>query len=151
GYESQTKRFAPAINMPGQENFGWPPAPVPNRWFSLVMALFPHIEQDGLKRNVVDTVANPHYTNCLGPNSFGAQVVPILICLSDSAMPNPAVGTYTSGGNTYYFGLASYGGCSGTSPTTTNGKQSLQNGIYYTNSSVRITAITDGTSNTIAF
>jgi prepilin-type processing-associated H-X9-DG protein len=78
----------------------------------------------------------------------GAQVVKILICPSDSAMPNPPVGQYSG---TYYFGLTSYGGCSGTSATTTNGLQSLQNGIFYMNSSVKILDVTDGTSNTLMF
>ncbi len=74
-------------------------------------------------------------------------MVKILICPSDGAMPNPAVGQY----GVYYFGLTSYGGCSGTSQTTTTGSQSLKNGMFYMNSSVRITDVTDGTSSTLMF
>src|SRR5262249_50650964 len=88
------------------------------------------------------------YTNCLGPNSVGAQVIKILVCPSDSAMPRPPVGVYSG---QYYFGLTSYGGCSGTSATTTNGDQSLQNGLFYMNSTVPVADITDGTSNPLMF
>jgi prepilin-type N-terminal cleavage/methylation domain-containing protein/prepilin-type processing-associated H-X9-DG protein len=146
-FEGNYKRFPAAVNIPGEQNFGWPVAPDPNRWYGLHMALFPYYEQDNLRRTLVDNVPNPQYQNCNGPNSVGAQVVQILICPSDPAMPRPPVGTYGA----YYFGLSSYGGCSGTSATTTNGNQSLKNGIFYMNSSVTIAQITDGTSNTLFF
>ncbi|HSQ55278.1 MAG TPA: DUF1559 domain-containing protein [Gemmata sp.] len=140
-------RFPPAVNIPGEEGFGWPKAPDPGRWYGLFMALFPYFEQDNLRKNVVDNIPNPHYTNCIGPNSTGAQVVKILVCPTESAWPNGPVGVY----KTYYFGLSSYGGCSGTSPTTTNGGFSLQNGMFYMNSSVKMVGISDGTSNTLMF
>jgi prepilin-type N-terminal cleavage/methylation domain-containing protein/prepilin-type processing-associated H-X9-DG protein len=147
-YHGSYSRFPPAVNIPGEENFGWPMAPDPNKWYGLHMALFPYYEQDNLRKNMIDNVVNPQYQNCIGPNSVGAQIVKILLCPSDGAMPTPPVGVYVG---TYYFGLTSYGGCSGTSATTTNGKQSLQNGIFYMNSSVRFSEITDGTSNTLFF
>jgi prepilin-type N-terminal cleavage/methylation domain-containing protein/prepilin-type processing-associated H-X9-DG protein len=140
-------RFPPAVNLPGEENFGWPIAPDPGRWYGLHMALFPFYEQDNLRKNMVDNVPNPQNVNCQGPNSVGAQIVKILICPSDGGMIYPPVGQF---GN-LYFGLTSYGGCSGTSATTTNGNQSLKNGIFYMNSSTRFTDITDGTSNTLFF
>jgi Protein of unknown function (DUF1559) len=74
-------------------------------------------------------------------------VVKILVCPSDAAMPTPAIGQY----GVYYFGLSSYGGCSGTSATTTNGSQSLKDGAFFMNSSVRLTDVTDGTSGTLMF
>jgi prepilin-type N-terminal cleavage/methylation domain-containing protein/prepilin-type processing-associated H-X9-DG protein len=147
-FHDTNDRFPPAINIPGEEAFGWPAAPDANHWYGLFMALFPYFEQDNLRRNLIDNVPNPHYQNCNGPNSVGAQVVKILVCPSDAAMPNPPVGTYLG---QYYFGLSSYGGCSGTSATTTNGNASLKNGIFYMNSSVKIASITDGTSNTFMF
>src|SRR5262249_39781337 len=137
----------PAVNIPGEEAFGWPVAPDPSRWYGLHMALFPYYEQDNLRKNLIDSVANPHYINCNGRTSVGAQVVKILICPSDGAMPNPPVGQYL----THSFGLPSYGGCSGTSPTTTSGTASRQNGLFYMNSSVRLAEITDGTTNTLMF
>src|SRR5262245_61937775 len=68
-YHDTYRRFPAAVNIPGQEAFGWPIAPVPGRWFGLHMALFPYYEQDNLRKNLTDTVANPHYVNCNGPNS----------------------------------------------------------------------------------
>src|ERR1700730_4263808 len=106
-FESAYGRFPPAINIPGEEKFGWPIAPDPAKWYGLHMALFPYYEQDNLRRNLVDNVVNPQYINCNGPASVGAQIVKILICPSDGAMPAPPVGVYV---NKYYFGLTSYGG-----------------------------------------
>jgi prepilin-type N-terminal cleavage/methylation domain-containing protein/prepilin-type processing-associated H-X9-DG protein len=146
-YHDTYNVFPPAVNMPGQQNFGWAPAPAPNKWFGLHVALFPYYEQDNLRRGLVDNVPNPHNVNCNGPNSIGAQVIKILICPADGGMPPTGVGQF----NNLYFGLTSYGGCSGTSATTTNGLQSLKNGIFYMNSSIAFKNITDGTSNTLLF
>jgi prepilin-type N-terminal cleavage/methylation domain-containing protein/prepilin-type processing-associated H-X9-DG protein len=148
-YHDTHKKFPAAVNLPGEDKFGWPVAPDPNRWYGLHMALFPYYEQDNLRRNLVDNVANPQYVNCKGPDSVGAQVVQILICPSDSAMRDPPVGTY----GIYYFGLSSYGGCSGSFATSTSppAPNILPNGIFFMNSSVRILDITDGTSQTMMF
>ena len=54
------------------------------------MALFPFYEQDNLRHNLIDNVPDPHYRNCNGVNSLGDQVVKILVCPSDAAMPTPA-------------------------------------------------------------
>jgi prepilin-type N-terminal cleavage/methylation domain-containing protein/prepilin-type processing-associated H-X9-DG protein len=149
-YHDANHRFPPAINLPGASP-GWPAAPDPALYYSMHIALFPYYEQDNLQRNVVLNVANPHYTNCKGPDSFGAQIVEILVCPSDAGMPIPPVGTYTTGGTTYYFGLTSYGGCSGSSPTSTNGTLIAKDGMFFINSTTRMEAIKDGTSNTIMF
>jgi prepilin-type N-terminal cleavage/methylation domain-containing protein/prepilin-type processing-associated H-X9-DG protein len=148
-YESSYGRFPAGLNIPGQEAFGWPKAPEPGRWYGLFMALFPYFEQDNLRKGLVDNIANPHYTNCNGPTSVGSQVVKILICPTESSWPNGnPVGIYQS---KYYFGLSSYGGCSGTTPTTTVAAASLQDGLFFMNSSVRIAEIADGTSSTLMF
>jgi prepilin-type N-terminal cleavage/methylation domain-containing protein len=146
-YHDTYKRFPPAVNLPGEQSAGWPLAPDPNQWYGLFMALMPFVEQTNLQKNVVDTVPNPHYVNCVGPTSVGAQIVVIYQCPGETAFPQGGVGTY---GN-LYFGLGSYGGCSGTSPTTTIGTQSLKNGMFYMNSTVRMSSVTDGTSNTLFF
>lgn len=146
-YHDSYLQFPPAVNLPGEQNYGWPSAPYPGLYFGLEVALFPFYEQDNLQRSLVENVPNPHYINCNGPNSVGAQVVKLLICPADGAMPYPAVGKY--GG--LYFGLSSYGGCSGTSATTTDGTASLKNGIFFMNSSILISEITDGTSQTLMF
>jgi prepilin-type N-terminal cleavage/methylation domain-containing protein/prepilin-type processing-associated H-X9-DG protein len=136
------KRFPPGLNYP---NPGFPPWLEPNKYYGLPIALFPFFEQENIQRNL--NLTSTYAANTNGPNSVGAQVVSILICPSDGATPSPAVGQY----NNFYFGLSSYPGCSGTSITETNGLLMLQNGIFYTNSSIRIADITDGTSNTFMF
>src|SRR5207253_1408600 len=75
--------------------------PVPGQFIGLFEALLPYIEQDNLQKNL-NLNAN-QYANCLGPTSIGAQVIKILICPTDNIL-NP-VTTFTTGGNTYYFGM----------------------------------------------
>lgn len=141
------KRFPAGVNMPGQQAYGWPQAPDPTHYMGLFVQLFPYIEQGNISNNIVTNIPSPQNVNCAGTNPIGATIVPILQCPAESAFPNGGVGTY---GN-LTFGLMSYGGCAGTSATTTTGSQSLQNGIFYMNSSVTIAGITDGTSNTLFF
>src|SRR4051794_11308810 len=45
-YHDGHQHFPPAVNIPGQENSGWPVAPDPARWYGLHMASFPFYEQD---------------------------------------------------------------------------------------------------------
>jgi prepilin-type N-terminal cleavage/methylation domain-containing protein len=146
-YHDANKHFPPAVNMPGEEAFGWPEAPYKNKWFSLHMALLPYVEQSNLRTATVDNVPNPHNINCNGPGSVGAQEVYIYVCPGDGEMASPPVGQY----GLLYFGLTSYGGCSGTSATDTNGNAMLKNGIFYMNSRTRMTDIRDGTSVTLFF
>jgi len=138
-YYGVNKRFPPGLNYP---NPGFPPWLEPGKYYGLPIALMPYIEQDNLRRTL--DLTSTYAANTLGPTSVGAQVMAILICPSDAAMPDPAVGEYGA----YYFGLTSYPGCSGTSFTSTNGATMAQNGIFFTNSSITIQQITDGTSNT---
>jgi prepilin-type N-terminal cleavage/methylation domain-containing protein/prepilin-type processing-associated H-X9-DG protein len=135
----------------------------PGQSFSFFEALLPYLEQQGLynELNFVGPTSIPHYycisnkatpgnnsqyINCLGPNSPGATIVPTFLCPSDWT---PQQTTYTSGPNTYYFGAQTYGGNAGTFAFYNNAM--TQDGIFYMNSAVRITDITDGTSNTILF
>jgi prepilin-type processing-associated H-X9-DG protein len=73
-------------------------------------------------------------------------VIPILICPSDTA-PNQI--TYTGGSVVYYFGANTYGGNAGTSAFYYNAMS--EDGIFYHNSRVRLTDISDGSSNTFLF
>jgi prepilin-type N-terminal cleavage/methylation domain-containing protein/prepilin-type processing-associated H-X9-DG protein len=141
-YHDAYKRFPPGLNYP---NPGFPPWVEPGKYYGLNLALFPFFEQDNLRRDM--DLTSQYQANTLGPNSVGAQVVAILVCPADTAMPNPAVGQFGA----YYFGLSSYGGCSGSSVTSTNGNLMLKNGIFYTNSTTTIEDISDGTSNTLFF
>jgi prepilin-type N-terminal cleavage/methylation domain-containing protein/prepilin-type processing-associated H-X9-DG protein len=158
-FHSNYNRFPGAQNNPDQAvlDAGWPGPPVPGRWSSLHIDMFPYYEQDNLQRNVVTNVTNPQYRNCIGRNSFGAQLVKILTCPADSALPNPPVVLYQSQGTDYYFALTSYGGCSGTMRSSTDYRsmcppgQGVPDGMVWTNSQVRILEVTDGTSNTLFF
>jgi prepilin-type N-terminal cleavage/methylation domain-containing protein/prepilin-type processing-associated H-X9-DG protein len=146
-YHDNFKRFPPGLNLPGEESQGWDTAPDPSNYFGLNVALFPYYEQENLFNSLVLNVANPQSHNCSGSNSLGATVIPILICPSDAFFPSNYVGSY---GN-LSFGLTSYGGCSGTSQTSSTANQMLKNGIFFMNSRISIPAILDGTSNTIMF
>jgi hypothetical protein len=86
-YHDNFQRFPHPVNLPGKDSFRWPAAPDPNKWYSLTMALFPYIEQDHLRRNLVDNVWLPQIVNCNGPNSVGAQAVKILVSPSDTRWP----------------------------------------------------------------
>jgi prepilin-type N-terminal cleavage/methylation domain-containing protein/prepilin-type processing-associated H-X9-DG protein len=146
-FHDNYKRFPPAVNLPNQQAFGWDTEPDTGKYYGLFVALFPYFEQDNLQKNLNISVANPQNVNCAGAGSVGAQVVKIMICPSDAAMPIPPQGMYT----TLTFGLNSYGGCSGTSATSTSGTSMSKNGIFFMNSKVRIEMIKDGTSNTLMF
>jgi prepilin-type N-terminal cleavage/methylation domain-containing protein/prepilin-type processing-associated H-X9-DG protein len=157
-YHDANKRFPPGINLPISKQSGavFPTnslvtsgkigqPPVPDQFFSWIEALFPYFEQDNLQRNLNFT--QREFINCNGPNSFGAQIVQILLCPSDP-LPDP-VSTFVSGGTTFYFGMNSYGANGGTrswfvSSMTTDG-------MFYINSRVKIQGILDGTSNTFLF
>jgi prepilin-type N-terminal cleavage/methylation domain-containing protein/prepilin-type processing-associated H-X9-DG protein len=146
-YHDTFRRFPPAVNLPGEEANGWDPAPDPVNYFGLHVAMFSFYEQDNLYKQLVLDVANPQNQNCKGPDSPGAQVIPILICPSDAYFPPNNIGMYGA----LSFGLTSYGGCSGTSATTDDPRQSSQNGIFYMNSRISIAAIVDGLGNTLMF
>jgi prepilin-type N-terminal cleavage/methylation domain-containing protein/prepilin-type processing-associated H-X9-DG protein len=121
--------------------------PLPGQFASVFEQLLPYIEQDNLQKNLILT--QREYANCKGPNSVGAQIVKILICPSDPLPSN--VSTYTTGGNTYYFGMNSYAGNNGTRSFYPQYGTYSNDGVFYINSKVRLTDITDGTSNTLMF
>jgi prepilin-type N-terminal cleavage/methylation domain-containing protein/prepilin-type processing-associated H-X9-DG protein len=149
-YHDNYKRFPSAVNMPNVNQVvttcgKWPNAPMTTKWFSMHMAILPYIEQQNLRTEAYDSGPNPQNTNCNGTGSVGAQIVNSYICPADSVLASNYVGQYGA----LYFGLTSYGGCSGTSATSTCANQMLQNGLFYMNSSVRLSDITDGTSATL--
>jgi len=146
-YHGANKHFPSAINIPGQEAFGWAPEPDTGKSYGLHVALFPYYDQVPLSQQVVTNILNPQNVNCASPTTIGATVLSLLKCPADGAFPPGDVGQY--GG--LYFGLVSYGGCSGTSMTSTTASQMLLNGVFWMNSAVTINQITDGTSNTLFF
>ncbi len=116
------------------------------RFTNVMVELLPYIEQDNLQRawNFQNIVANR------GPDgSVSSQVVKIFLCPSSLVAQNPK-GTVS--GNVY--GLNSYGGIAGrySFRAFTGSAFTISNdGMFYINSRVRMSGITDGTSNTAMF
>src|SRR5262249_17816886 len=100
--------------------------------------------QDPLYRQFNFTLTQ--YGNANGPNSPGATVVQTLLCPSDNSASQI---TYVRGGTTYSFGANSYGGNPAADGVYTGDMD--ETGIFYINSSVRLSDIADGTSNTFMF
>jgi prepilin-type N-terminal cleavage/methylation domain-containing protein/prepilin-type processing-associated H-X9-DG protein len=176
-YHSANNKFPPGVNVPavitglsgGQSS---PPPLVAGQSFSIFEALLPYIEQNNIysQLNLVGPATvngNPgndsEYINCAvatNPTPVGSTVIKTLLCPSDTA---PTQTTYvgTSGvskGLSYLFGANTYGGCAGIrsfytfdSSSNPTGTGMTQDGLFYINSSVTITSITDGSSNTLAF
>jgi prepilin-type processing-associated H-X9-DG protein len=76
--------------------------------------------------------------------------VKVLLCPMDSALGKGAVVGYDG----YLWGMTSYDGCAGVGPfdywSNFSTNASVQ-GVFFVNSKVRITDVTDGTSNTFCF
>jgi prepilin-type N-terminal cleavage/methylation domain-containing protein/prepilin-type processing-associated H-X9-DG protein len=159
-FHDSYSRFPSGINLPISKQSGavFPTnflvtsgkiqqAPDPTRFYGWPIALLPFLEQSNLYAQL--NLNQREYTNCNGPNSPGATVVPVFICPSDPLTQQ--VSTYTTQGVTYYFGMNSYGANAGTrswyyTTMTTDG-------VFYINSRLTLTNITDadGTSNTFMF
>jgi prepilin-type N-terminal cleavage/methylation domain-containing protein/prepilin-type processing-associated H-X9-DG protein len=165
-YESAYGCYPPGTNIPAAEYLlgtsGNPtPGPItPGQSYSIFEALLPYIEQNNLYNQLnfvgpssisakytVSHIAAPgnnsEYVNCIGPNSAGATIIKTLLCPSDSA-PNQV--TYNT---TYVLGANTYLACAGTRAFYF--QNMTQDGVFYINSTTKITDITDGTSNTFAF
>jgi prepilin-type N-terminal cleavage/methylation domain-containing protein/prepilin-type processing-associated H-X9-DG protein len=157
-YEGTAGHFPPGVNLPLSSQSGavFPSnslvtsgkigqPPEQGRFFSWCEAILPYVEQDNLVKNL--DLTQREYANCNGPNSTGAQVVNIFLCPSDY-LPKKTI-TYTSGSNTYYFGMNSYLANAGTrSWYITN---MATDGMFWINSQVAIADVGDGTSNTFLF
>jgi prepilin-type processing-associated H-X9-DG protein len=141
-YNGEFKHFPPGLNYP---NPNFPPVLEQGKFYGLMLALLPYMEQ-GDTFNAFD-LTSTYSKNTSGPDAPGSIPLVVYVCPSDYALPVPAVGSYSGS----VFGLSSYGGCSGTSQTATDGKSMLQNGIFFTNSQIRVGQIIDGTSNTFLF
>ncbi|MBL8822505.1 MAG: DUF1559 domain-containing protein [Planctomycetia bacterium] len=159
-YHNDYNKLPPGLNLPISTQSGaiFPTNPLvtsgkvqqppfPGMFASFFELLLPYVEQDNLQKNL--NLTQREYANTLGPTSTGAQVVKIFLCPS-SAMKDRVV-TYTTGGNTYYFGMNSYGANGGTrSWFITN---MTTDGVFWINSKVSLSQLTtmDGTSNTFMF
>ncbi len=123
-----------------------PPLNTAPRFTNLLVELLPYIEQGNLQKNWDFNDINKNR----GPDgSLASQVVKIFICPSSIIAANPKS---TVSGNVY--GLNSYAGIAGRySFRAFKGSAfTISNdGVFYINSRVKMTGITDGTSNTILF
>jgi prepilin-type N-terminal cleavage/methylation domain-containing protein/prepilin-type processing-associated H-X9-DG protein len=123
-----------------------PPLNEAPRFTNVLIELLPYIEQDNLQKswNFQNINANR------GPaGSVASQVVKIFICPSSAVAPQPQA---LVSGNVY--GLNSYAGVAGrfSFRAFTGSAQVISNdGLFYINSRVRMTGISDGTSNTFMF
>lgn len=159
-YHNDYNKLPPGLNLPISTQSGaiFPTNPLvtsgkvqqppfPGMFASFFELLMPYVEQDNLQKNL--NLTQREYVNCLGPTSMGAQVVKIFLCPS-SAMKDRVV-TYTTGGNTYYFGMNSYGANGGTRSWFI--ANMTTDGVFWINSKVSLSQLTtmDGTSNTFMF
>jgi prepilin-type processing-associated H-X9-DG protein len=112
--------------------------------------LLPYVEQGPLYNQLIFNASSAQYANANGPNSPANTIVKTYLCPADRA---PQQVTYTAGSGstavTYYFGANTYVGNPGVYGWYTTSMD--QTGIFYINSSVRMTDISDGTSNTLMF
>jgi prepilin-type N-terminal cleavage/methylation domain-containing protein/prepilin-type processing-associated H-X9-DG protein len=171
-YHSANSKFPPGVNVPAvitnlANGLSSPPPLVSGQSFSLFQALLPYLEQNNVYTQL--NFAGPgkvngnlgndsQYINCdtsTNPAPIGSTIIKTFLCPSDTA---PTQTTYVSGGKTYLFGANTYGGSAGIrsfytfdSKSDPAGTGMTQDGMFYINSSVTMTTVTDGTSNTIAF
>jgi prepilin-type N-terminal cleavage/methylation domain-containing protein/prepilin-type processing-associated H-X9-DG protein len=166
-YETASGKFPPGIgfsfvvtNLGGGKNS--PPGVFSNTSGGgsegLFEYLLPFIEQSALygQLTFIGTGTNngglgynSQYSNCSTAtvaNPPGSTMVKTYLCPSDTATTQV---TYVTGGKTYLFGANSYGGCSGVHSFYLS--DITQDGIFYFNSTTKMTDITDGSSNTISF
>jgi len=154
-FHNDNNRLPPAVNLPGTTTVGggiqsFPPpvgnattSPINESWLEF---LLPYVEQLALLQQLdlsKNQFANANGNNALGYSQPANTVVKVYLCPADRA---PAQVTITSGGTTYFFGANSYVANAGVigSPTTSMD----QTGVMFINSSVKMTDIIDGTSNT---
>jgi prepilin-type N-terminal cleavage/methylation domain-containing protein/prepilin-type processing-associated H-X9-DG protein len=154
-YHSTFNVLPPGVNLPGFQPppANIPAAPVTNQTFSFLSALLPHIEMNNVYTKMNFQAPNTdggkwdsqfNTGNCDVANGAGTTIIKTFLCPSD-------VGTqqipWTSRGIQYTLGANTYGGCAGTVSFYVN--DMTNDGIFYINSKVKLTDITDGTSNTI--
>jgi prepilin-type N-terminal cleavage/methylation domain-containing protein/prepilin-type processing-associated H-X9-DG protein len=142
--------FGSTSNSPG----GVKPPTVRQTW---VMYVWPYVEQDNMARqnNYKSPFYNPPGTVWFTLNGLCGQHVPIYLCPSDNGLIDQNVGQYqrTRGNYMVNWGNALYDDLrappTGTAVSQNFGPFFHIGGHRYTPGTVRITDVTDGTSNTL--
>lgn len=98
--------------------------------------LLPYIEQDAVWRQATEAAKAQPYPYTQSPHPF-ATVIPTYTCPSDARTRQPVLAR-----NRLTVALGSYLGVAGT-------RHSRKDGVLFADSNVRLTDITDGTSNTL--
>src|SRR5262249_41957363 len=111
--------------------------------------LLPYLEQENLKKKW--DYADFRNNVAGDTNATTAQVLKVLLCPSDP-LPDPVfhLETFVFPQYAYargYYGLSSYGGNGGTRSFQIQSKD----GIFFQDSSIRLTEVRDGTCNTFLF
>jgi prepilin-type N-terminal cleavage/methylation domain-containing protein/prepilin-type processing-associated H-X9-DG protein len=122
---------------------------------NLWIELLPYIDQDNLSKR---WDYNDNRNNAAGgTNATQAQIIKILICPTDP-LPQSVVqltATLAPPWSWGFYGMSSYAGNAGQRSfpviPVQNGPCMTQDGIFYIDSCVRLTDVTDGTSNTFLF
>jgi prepilin-type N-terminal cleavage/methylation domain-containing protein/prepilin-type processing-associated H-X9-DG protein len=109
-------------------------------WFHFVL---PFMEQAPLYKSF--DLKQRDYANCGSLSAPGAQSISNLLCPSDH-VPEKVM-KYTSGNNTYYFGVQSYFGNGGS--RSWDVAVASYDGVFHLNSSTKMAQVTDGSSKTI--
>jgi prepilin-type N-terminal cleavage/methylation domain-containing protein/prepilin-type processing-associated H-X9-DG protein len=164
-YHSSYGHFPAGVALSAADTFDFgssalPPVD-PGKSYSFFVALMPFMELDNLYQscatlgNFADYIRpdkgttvqyQSQYWFSNGTGSPGSTIVKGFLCPSDTA-PNQT--SWTTYGNTYFFGANTYGGNAGTVAFYVSSM--TQDGVFYVNSQVRIADIIDGASNTFMF
>jgi prepilin-type N-terminal cleavage/methylation domain-containing protein/prepilin-type processing-associated H-X9-DG protein len=130
---------------------------IPTGGTNVWVELLPYFEQDNLYKR---WDFNDNRNNVAGGrNATQAQVIQILLCPSDP-LPEPVweLTAETAGSPPWsrgFYGLSSYGGNAGKRSVHTGGPPDFpritRDGLFFIDSRVRLTDVTDGTSNTFLF
>jgi len=147
-YHDAYSAFPPGIIRGAPFYYGFrspefdPGPPAVERRYNMMIALLPFLEQGNLHSAY-------NYTNWPvnigpGPDFFASHPIKVFVCPSDQ-LPDPAVDTWYT--PIAYFGLTSYGGCSGIRAFP--GADQSRDGIFHINQIQKAIDILDGTSNTL--
>jgi prepilin-type N-terminal cleavage/methylation domain-containing protein/prepilin-type processing-associated H-X9-DG protein len=145
--------FPAGINLGpsyGQASSGpqghWPLSRDPSADYNFYFALFPYLEQENFLKGLPATNYNAQYSNCTSPTAVGAAPIKPLTCPADGNIL--ALKYYYYSTHTTYAGLQSYVGCSGYGTNSAAFTLAGSSGMFYINSCVMLTDVSDGTSNT---